>query len=147
MRIRFTPQRSDRFLVVSKAGDVVTINGDSFDFSELAEGEHIASPTRYISGQVMRINGEISLTIPAPYANDETPPSEVTIQPADGPIDVPRRALLAWKATRDMLAAEAEQDIPDPKQVAAVRASRKAELLDLLKTDPDIRAALAAKVK
>lgn len=146
MKITFTPQRSDRFLVISKMGDVLTINGDSFDFSELAEGESIDAPTPNIAGPVTRIDGQIVLTIPAPYGADEESPDEATITADDGLVEAPRRAPMTWMATREMIAAKASAETADAESVAtAVRATRKAELLELLRSDdPDIRAALAS---
>src|SRR4051812_22159334 len=38
MRISFSPQRRDHVLIVSKNGDVLTINDETFDFSALPNG-------------------------------------------------------------------------------------------------------------
>ncbi|PRC05092.1 hypothetical protein CQ006_12285, partial [Pseudomonas cedrina] len=43
MIIKLIPQRRDDELVVSKRGDVLTINGESFDFRELPEGAALPS--------------------------------------------------------------------------------------------------------
>lgn len=95
MRINLVPQRSSDTLSVSKSGDVLTINGDRFDFSSVPDGATISAgsvPCALIVGPVDRIDGEIHLTLILPHGPD---PSEAVafpapiINPPDGVIAVP----------------------------------------------------------
>lgn len=95
MRISFSSQRRDDTLAVSKVGEVLTINGEAFDFSSLPEGGTIPAgevPCEWIVGPVHRIDGELHLTLLLPHGTN--PSSAVTfpepiIVMADGPVAVP----------------------------------------------------------
>lgn len=95
MRISLSPQLRDAELAVSKAGDVLTINGEAFDFSSLADGATIPAgevPCEFITGPVERIGGELHLTLilphgPAPEAWQAFP--DPLISPPDGDLDLP----------------------------------------------------------
>ena len=76
-------------------GDVLTLNGEAFDFGSLPEGatlpaEAIDSP--WITGPVSRINGELHLTLRLPHGPN---PSRAVAFPEpihvtqDGPIALP----------------------------------------------------------
>lgn len=68
MRVNRTPQRNDAAVEFSVDGDVLTVNGDAFDFSAIPEGGHVESvPGKWIVGRVWRENGEIVLTLIEPY--------------------------------------------------------------------------------
>ncbi|WP_286952814.1 MULTISPECIES: hypothetical protein [Aminobacterium] len=70
MLINLSPIRDDRTLEVSKVGDALTINGDTYDFSQLPEGATLpreAIGCEFILSDVNRINGEIELTILLPH--------------------------------------------------------------------------------
>jgi len=95
MRISFSPQRRDDALTVSKAGDVLTINGTVLDFTALSDGATLpaeAVDCEWIAGPVERIAGDIHLTLLLP--NGPTPseavafPQPITVT-VDGPVDVP----------------------------------------------------------
>lgn len=96
MHISFSPQRRDDSLVVSKQGDVLTINGAAFDFSSLPDGGTIPAggvPCEWIVGPVERIEGELRLTLLLPHG--PTPPQAVTFpqplaDPADGLLAIPQ---------------------------------------------------------
>lgn len=95
MNIHFFPQRRADGLVVSKAGDVLTINGAAFDFSGLPDGATIPAgkvPCPYIVGPVERIGGQLRITFALPCAADASEarlfPAPI-IDPADGPITLP----------------------------------------------------------
>lgn len=96
MHITLSPQRRDDTLTVVKSGDILTINGDAFDFSALPDGATIAaenSPSPWIVGSIERIDGELHLTLLLPHGPN--PSEEVAfpapiIDPADGLIDLPR---------------------------------------------------------
>lgn len=95
MQIKLSPQRLDETLTASRTGEVLTLNGVSFDFTQLPEGgtlpaEAIASD--WIVGPVSRINGELHLTLRLPHGPN---PSQAVAFPApltvlgDGPIPLP----------------------------------------------------------
>jgi hypothetical protein len=95
MRISFSPQRRDDSLEVSKAGDVLTIKGQVFDFSSLPDGGAIPAgevPCEWITGPVERVGGELHLTLILPHGANPSAavafPAEI-VGPTDGPIAVP----------------------------------------------------------
>lgn len=95
MRISFAPQRRDDALDVSKDGDVLTINGEVFDFSSLPDGATILRgniPCEWISGHVERIDGELHLRLLLPHGPKPSAavafPEPITVT-EDGPIAIP----------------------------------------------------------
>lgn len=95
MVINLSPQvRSDRVLV-SKEGDTLTINGEPFDFSPIAEGAILpasAVDCEFIIGDVRRQDGELHLTLLLPISWDaghEACFPEPIVSPEDGPIKLP----------------------------------------------------------
>ena len=95
MRISFSPQRRDDSLSVQKQGDVLTINGELFDFSGLPDGGTIPVgmvPCPWIIGPVERVDGAIQLTLILPHgANPEQHvafPAPVTVV-EDGAVPIP----------------------------------------------------------
>lgn len=95
MIINLSPQRRDDGLAVTKSGDVLTINGETFDFSDLPEGATIPAgevPCDWIVGPVERVGGELRLSIILPVGPDAEPwqafPDPI-IGPPDGPLDLP----------------------------------------------------------
>ena len=95
MKIFLSPQRRDGSLSVLKAGDVLTLNGESFDFSDLPDGETIEAgvvPCDWIGGKVQRIGGDLQLTLVLPCG--PKPPFSVAfpddiIDPPDGEVSLP----------------------------------------------------------
>lgn len=94
MHITLSPQRRDDNLTAARQGDVLTINGEAFDFTSLNEGDLIPEvPCEWVVGPVERINGEIHLTLVLPHGPN---PSQAVAFPdpitatQDGPIDLPR---------------------------------------------------------
>lgn len=95
MHITFSPVRLDETLTASKAGDVLTLNGQAFDFTQLPEGATLPSEaiaSDWIVGPVSRINGELHLTLRLPHGAN--PPQHVAFpEPIhvteDGPIPLP----------------------------------------------------------
>jgi hypothetical protein len=95
MRISFVPQRRDDTLVVEKAGDMLTINGQPFDFSELPDGATILSgdvPCDWITGPLERVSGALHLTLILPYG--PTKPDGIfdvapIVDPPDGVLILP----------------------------------------------------------
>lgn len=95
MQISFSPQRRDGTISVSRQGDVLTINGEAFDFTDLPEGATIpagAVPCEWITGPVELIDGAVHLTLVLPHGPN---PSQAVAFPepiivtTDGPISIP----------------------------------------------------------
>lgn len=95
MKITLIPQRRDTTLSLEKTGDVLSVNGEAFDFSALQEGDELppeAIASDLFAGPVTRQDGvlHLSLILPhGPNAPQETLfpiPKNVT---DDGPIKLP----------------------------------------------------------
>ncbi|CAB4326606.1 hypothetical protein [Brucella sp. 191011898] len=95
-RISFTPQYRGDHLALSKIGDVLTVNGDPLDFSDLPEGGEYpadAIDNPFVRGGVKRTEGIIHITLLLPYSNLN--PSQVIAFPSpimienDGDIPLP----------------------------------------------------------
>ena len=73
MQISFTPQRSDAAFALSRSGDVLTINGEIFDFSDIPEGgtcPREAVGCDWLASDVVREGGVIRLTLIRPHGPD-----------------------------------------------------------------------------
>jgi len=105
MQISLSPMRSDVTLTVVKNADVLTINGEAFDFTDLPDGATIPAgdvPCEWIVGPVERVAGWVRLTLVLPHGAN---PSEAVafprplINPPDGalvlPADEPTRKEVA----------------------------------------------------
>lgn len=95
MLINFSPIRSDRALEITKTGETLTINGESFDFSQLADGATLpreAINCQWVCGDVERINGELIIPILLPHGPNASDaarfPEPITVT-EDGPIALP----------------------------------------------------------
>jgi hypothetical protein len=69
MQISYTPQRRDDACEHSFSGDVLTINGENFDFTALPEGATLprsAVDCEWLVSDVVRSGGEIHLTLIEP---------------------------------------------------------------------------------
>lgn len=95
MRITLSPVRMDETLTATLIGDVLTLNGEAFDFSQLPEGGTLpaeAIVSHWITGTVSRINGELHLTLRLPHGPN---PSQAVAFPEpihvteNGPIALP----------------------------------------------------------
>jgi hypothetical protein len=95
MKITFLPQRRDERLELHRAGDVLTINGEEFDFAPLPEGATLpaeAIDSDWITGPVERIEGALHMTLILPHGPRA---AEATRFPAalfvngNGPVAVP----------------------------------------------------------
>jgi hypothetical protein len=96
MRISFSPQRRDDSLAVSKAGDILTINGEEFDFSGVPDGATLpadAIDCTFVAGSVERIDGDLHVTLILPHGSGPSPavayPADI-IDPADGALELPQ---------------------------------------------------------
>ncbi|PWJ78339.1 hypothetical protein C7441_1164 [Pseudaminobacter salicylatoxidans] len=99
MIVSFSPvtclPRTPKSLTVSKVGDVLTINGEVFDFTDLPDGATIPKgmvPCEFIVGPVERIADVLQLTLLLPHGPNPSPavafPSDL-IDPPDGPLAIP----------------------------------------------------------
>jgi len=95
MHITLSPVRLDETLTATRAGDVLTLNGQAFDFGPLPEGATLpaeAIDSEWIVGPVSRIDGDLHLTLRLPHGPD---PSQAVAFPkplvvmVDGEIDLP----------------------------------------------------------
>jgi hypothetical protein len=69
MRINLSPQRRDDTLEVIKTGDVLTVNGEDFDFSPIGDGDTLpasAITSEWFFDKVDRIDGKLVLTLILP---------------------------------------------------------------------------------
>ncbi|WP_411036848.1 hypothetical protein [Shinella sp. BYT-45] len=95
MIISLSPMRRGDALVVSKTGDVLTINGQAFDFSSLLDGATMPAgevPCDWIVGPVERVGDVLHLTLILPHGANPSPavafPAPI-VDPPDGPLDLP----------------------------------------------------------
>lgn len=73
MLINLSPIYSDKTLEITKTNDTLTINGESFDFSQLPNGATLpreAIGCEFILSDVHRVNREIELTLLFPIRAD-----------------------------------------------------------------------------
>jgi len=96
MKIKLTPQRRNDDIELIKQGDILFINGESFDFSLLVEGARLPFGSvncEYIIGDVYRVNNEIELTLILPYNTTHSEqrkfPKEILIF-KDGIVELPK---------------------------------------------------------
>lgn len=94
-KITLSPQVRTDTLVVSKSGDALIVNGETFDFSQLTEGSTLpadAIDCEYFVGDVKRENGDIELTLLLPIGPNATEaqrfPESITVS-ADGAVTLP----------------------------------------------------------
>ncbi|KPP86570.1 MAG: hypothetical protein HLUCCO07_07300 [Rhodobacteraceae bacterium HLUCCO07] len=99
MNISFSPMRRDDSLTLSRRGDILTINGEAFDFSGIPEGATLpreAVDCDWLASDVVRIDGDLHLALILPHganAPRETLfPDPVTIT-EDGPVDLPANSI------------------------------------------------------
>jgi hypothetical protein len=96
MKITFSPQRRDDSVTYHKAGDIVMVDGEAFDFSQVEEGDVLprdAIQSEWFSSDVTRSNGdlEIGLILPNPwnYSQEQAFPEPLTIT-KNGIIELPK---------------------------------------------------------
>ncbi|PZU17793.1 MAG: hypothetical protein DI589_25585 [Shinella sp.] len=95
MKITLAPQRRDDLVTIEKTGDILTINGEPFDFSTLPDGATIPAdvvPCQWIVGEVHRIAGVLEVAVILPLGTN--PPQDAAfpspiINPPDGVIALP----------------------------------------------------------
>lgn len=99
MIIKFSPSvaiDADEKLTISKRSDVLTVNGERFDFRPLPDGATLpayAISCAYIEEDVRRIDGELIITFRLPVAFDASPaacfPVDI-VNPPDGNVSIPQ---------------------------------------------------------
>lgn len=94
-KINLSPQVREGTLAVSKSGEALIVNGETYDFAQLTEGSTLpaeAIDSEYFVGEVKRENGDIELTLLLPIGINATEeqrfpqPLEVT---SDGAVTLP----------------------------------------------------------
>ena len=95
MHLIFTPMRHDVRLTLSRQGDVLTINGEAFDFTALPEGASLpgdAIRSDWIAGEVSRKEGRLHIPLILPHGANAPGttrhPEPITLND-DGPVDLP----------------------------------------------------------
>ena len=70
MQISFTPTRCDTALTATRQGDVLTLNGEAFDFTALSEGDVMprdAVACDWLASEVTCEGGTLHLTLILPH--------------------------------------------------------------------------------
>lgn len=57
MQIKFSPVLSSQTLSLSRAGDVLTINGLRYDLSQIGDGDSLPAPNSVICGPITKAGG------------------------------------------------------------------------------------------
>lgn len=95
MKITFSPSRMDTPLTLEKQGDVLTIQGEAFDFTPLPDGHTLpraAVACDWLASDVTRVDGALQLALVLPHgpqAPQETLFPAPMILASDGPVDLP----------------------------------------------------------
>ncbi|MCX5592013.1 hypothetical protein [Alcaligenes endophyticus] len=95
MKIHFESQRRDDSLDLSRQGDKLIINGQTFDFSVIPDGATLpasAVDCEFIAGDIERIDGVLHITLLLPHGPDASQAAcfpQTIINPADGPVELP----------------------------------------------------------
>jgi hypothetical protein len=95
MKITFCPLLTDKVLTISKRSDVLTINGERFDFRPMPDNSTLpasAVACEWIDHDIKRINGDLEITIRLPFSSESPDtvrfPTEL-INPPDGNLVLP----------------------------------------------------------
>ena len=96
MRIILSPQRRSDTLSVVRAGSVLIINGESFDFSKMGDGDtlpRMAIASEWFAGDVEKTDGELTVILwlpnPENYSPEQAFPVPLENVP-DGPVALPQ---------------------------------------------------------
>lgn len=96
MKINLSPQRRDDTLELSISGQTITVNGEIFDFSPMADGDTLpasAISCAWFVGDVHKTDGELELTLILPLPVNYSPAQafpEPLVVSADGPVALPQ---------------------------------------------------------
>jgi len=95
MHITLTPMRHNTPLMLERAGDTLTFNGEEFDFAPIPEGATLprdAVECEWLASDITRISGVLHLTLILPHGSNapyETRfPAPMTLT-TDGPVELP----------------------------------------------------------
>lgn len=95
MVIYLSPQLRPDTLEVIRAGAALIINGETFDFSAMGDGDTLprsAIKSEWFAGDVNKIDGELALTLlfpmPRNYSQEQAFPVPLENVP-DGPVVLP----------------------------------------------------------
>lgn len=95
MIIQLAPQRRDDVLSIVREGDRLTLNGETFDFGRMGEGDTLpadAISSTWFAGPVTRNGGELQLTLllplPANFSQAQAFPEPLDLA-SDGPVALP----------------------------------------------------------
>lgn len=96
MIIYFSPQLSGDKLSIVRAGDVLTINNEDFDFAQVEDGDmlpKLAISSDWFAGDVVRVNGRLEVTlrlpIPLDFSHAQAFPTPMYIN-YDGEVSLPQ---------------------------------------------------------
>lgn len=95
MIIKLSPQVRECQLSVSKRSDVLTINGERFDFRALPEGAVLpgsAVDCDFVAGPISRVDGELILTLLLPISAEASLDARFPVDivnPPDGNVRLP----------------------------------------------------------
>lgn len=96
MQINLSPQRRDDTLQLIRNGSALSINGEVFDFSQMAAGDTLpasAISSEWFLGQVDNVGGELEITLilplPANYSQQQAFPEPLFNVP-NGPVALPQ---------------------------------------------------------
>lgn len=96
MIINLSPQRREDALSIIKSGDVLTINGEAFDFSSIQDGDTLpasAISSPWFLNKVERNGGELELTLlfpnPPNFSQEQAFPVPLMNIP-DGVVQLPQ---------------------------------------------------------
>lgn len=98
MKVILSPLASSHTTDVSVSGDVITVDGQSYDLSGIPEGHQVDAESP-AAGIIKRVNGEIEVTILYFYAShlaelEQSPDiADYTFTVTDGPVPCP----ISWK--------------------------------------------------
>jgi hypothetical protein len=73
MEITLSPTRGNTPITLEKQGDALIVNGETFDFAFLAEGDTLprgAVSGDWLASDVTRTGGELALTVVLPYGRN-----------------------------------------------------------------------------
>ena len=96
MIIKLCPQRRDDELVLSTRSDVLTINGERFDFRGVPEGAVLpasAVDCEFVVGDVTRLDGELIITLLLPCGPEATESARFPfdiVSPPEGNVSLPQ---------------------------------------------------------
>ena len=108
MQIILSPQRRDARLNLARHGDILTINGENFDFGPVREGAVLpaaAVQSDWFAGDITRQGGALIIPLFLPHGarapHDTLFPAEPLTIISNGPITLPDYELAAEENPED----------------------------------------------